>query len=150
LRRGFNVFQPNYRGSTGFGLRFQQSIVKDGWGGAEQADIRSGIEALVEKDIAVKRRIGVTGVSFGGYSCWWAITQFPPELVAAAAPVCGMTDLVVDYETTRPDLRLYSEEMMGGSPSQVPERYRERSPIHAIANIKGRVLIVQGMRDPNV
>ncbi len=40
----------------------------------------------------------------------------PPEIIKAAAPICGMTDLVVDYETTRPDLRPYSEEMMGGSP----------------------------------
>ncbi len=150
LRRGFNVFQPNYRGSTGFSLRFQHAIEKEGWGGAEQEDIRSGIQALIERGIATAGRIGVTGVSYGGYSSWWAITHFPPELVAAAAPVCGMTDLVVDYETTRPDLRPYSEQMMGGSPSQAPERYRERSPIHAVANIKGKLLIVQGMRDPNV
>ncbi len=61
-----------------------------------------------------------------------------------------MTDLVVDYETTRPDLRPYSEEMMGGTPAQVPERYHERSPIHSVANIRGRLLIVQGLRDPNV
>jgi len=61
-----------------------------------------------------------------------------------------MTDLVVDYETTRPDLRPYSEEMLGGSPAQVPERYRERSPVHYVANIKGALLIVQGERDPNV
>ena len=150
LRRGFNVFLPNYRGSTGFGLRFQDAILKQGWGGAEQEDIRTGIAALIEKGIAAKRKIGVTGVSYGGYSSWWAITHFPPELVAAAAPICGMTDLAVDYETTRPDLRPYSEQMMGGSPSQVPQRYRERSPIHFVANIKGRLLIVQGMRDPNV
>jgi dipeptidyl aminopeptidase/acylaminoacyl peptidase len=61
-----------------------------------------------------------------------------------------MTDLVVDYETTRPDLRPYSEEMMGGSPAQVPERYYERSPINSVSEIKGRLLIVQGLRDPNV
>ena len=61
-----------------------------------------------------------------------------------------MTDLVVDYETTRPDLRPYSEEMLGGAPGQVPERYRERSPIHFVGNIKGALLIVQGARDPNV
>src|SRR3712207_7858176 len=48
---------------------------------------------------------------------------------AAAAPICGMTDLVVDYYATRPDLRPYSEEMMGGSPEEAPDRYRERSPI---------------------
>jgi dipeptidyl aminopeptidase/acylaminoacyl peptidase len=150
LRRGFNVFIPNYRGSTGFGLPFQEAIRKQGWGGAEQEDIRSGIAALIEKGIAAKGKVGVTGVSYGGYSSWWAITHFPTDLVAAAAPVCGMTDLVVDYETTRPDLRPYSEEMMGGSPSQVPQRYRERSPIHFVANIRGKLLIVQGLRDPNV
>ena len=61
-----------------------------------------------------------------------------------------MTDLVVDWETTRPDLRPYSEEMMGGSPKQVPERYRERSPLHFVDQIEGRLLIVQGLRDPNV
>jgi dipeptidyl aminopeptidase/acylaminoacyl peptidase len=61
-----------------------------------------------------------------------------------------MTDLVVDYETTRPDIRPYSEEMMGGSPSQVPERYFERSPIHFIENIRGKLLIIQGAQDPNV
>jgi dipeptidyl aminopeptidase/acylaminoacyl peptidase len=61
-----------------------------------------------------------------------------------------MTDLVIDYETTRPDLRPYSAEMMGGTPEQVPERYRERSPVHALGQITGQLLIVQGMRDPNV
>jgi dipeptidyl aminopeptidase/acylaminoacyl peptidase len=40
--------------------------------------------------------------------------------------------------------------MLGGAPAQVPERYRERSPIHFVAEIKGRLLIVQGLRDPNV
>lgn len=94
--------------------------------------------------------MGITGTSYGGYSSWCAITRFPPEIIAASAPVCGMTDLVVDYETTRPDLRPLSEEMLGGSPSQVPERYRERSPIHFVDNIKGRLLIVQGLQDPNV
>jgi dipeptidyl aminopeptidase/acylaminoacyl peptidase len=56
----------------------------------------------------------------------------------------------VDYQTTRPDLRPYSEEMMGGSPAQVPDRYRERSPINFVDQIKGMLLIVQGLRDPNV
>jgi dipeptidyl aminopeptidase/acylaminoacyl peptidase len=40
--------------------------------------------------------------------------------------------------------------MMGGSPSEVPERYLERSPINSVGDIRGRLLIVQGARDPNV
>ena len=61
-----------------------------------------------------------------------------------------MTDLAIDYNATRPDLRPYSEEMMGGSPEDVPDRYRERSPIKFVKNIKGELLIVQGLKDPNV
>jgi dipeptidyl aminopeptidase/acylaminoacyl peptidase len=148
--RGFDVLAPNYRGSTGFGLPFQEAIKQDGWGGREQKDIRSGIEALIEAGVAEPGRIGVTGTSYGGYSAWWAITHFDPEIVAAAAPICGMTDLALDYYATRPDLRPYSEEMMGGSPRDVPHRYRERSPINSVKNIKGNLLIVQGSKDPNV
>jgi len=150
VAEGFQVLDPNYRGSTGFGQAFREAIKVDGWGGREQEDIRAGIEALIAAGIAQPGKVGITGTSYGGYSTWWAITHWPPEIVAAAAPICGMTDLVVDYETTRPDLRPLSEEMMGGSPQQVPERYRERSPLHFVGQIKGRLLIVQGLQDPNV
>jgi dipeptidyl aminopeptidase/acylaminoacyl peptidase len=150
VSQGFSVLDPNYRGSTGFGLAYREAIKEDGWGGREQEDIRAGIEALIAAGIAEPGKVGITGTSYGGYSAWWAITHFSPEVVAAAAPVCGMTDLVVDYETTRPDLRPLSEEMMGGSPEQIPERYRERSPLYFVDRIQGRLLIVQGLRDPNV
>jgi len=131
-------------------MKFQESIKEDGWGGIEQEDIRSGIEELIRTGIAEVNKVGITGTSYGGYSSWCAITRFPVETVAAAAPVCGMTDLIIDYESTRPDLRPYSEEMMGGNPSEVPQIYFDRSPINFIANIHGDLLIVQGGRDPNV
>lgn len=150
VRYGFTVLDPNYRGSTGFGLPFQQAIKEDGWGGREQVDIRAGIEHLIAEGLAEAGKVGITGTSYGGYSTWWAITHFPKAVVAAAAPICGMTDLVVDYENTRPDLRPYSEEMIGGSPDDIPERYAERSPIHFVEQIEGALLIVQGARDPNV
>jgi len=150
VSRGFNVLDVNYRGSTGFGLKFREAIKEDGWGGREQGDIAAAAEALMRASLADPGRIGVTGTSYGGYSAWFQITHYPPEVIAAAAPICGMTDLVVDYTTTRPDLRPYSEEMMGGSPEQVPERYHERSPIHFVQNIQGQLLIVQGAQDPNV
>ncbi len=148
--RGFVVFDPNYRGSTGYGNRFRELIKEEGWGDKEQEDIRTGIEALITEGIAEGGKIGITGVSYGGYSSWWAITHVPVETIAAAAPICGMTDLVVDYETTRPDLRVYSEEMLGGNPQEVPEKYFERSPINFLGQIRGKLLIVQGLQDPNV
>jgi dipeptidyl aminopeptidase/acylaminoacyl peptidase len=147
---GFAVLDPNYRGSTGFGLAFREAIRQDGWGGREQDDIRTGAEAVIARGFAPAGKVAVTGTSYGGYSSWCAVTRWPSTLLAAAAPICGMTDLVVDYYSTRPDLRPYSEEMLGGSPEQVPERYRERSPIHFVDRISARLLIVQGMNDPNV
>jgi dipeptidyl aminopeptidase/acylaminoacyl peptidase len=150
VSQDFNVLDPNYRGSTGFNLEYREAIKEHGWGGMEQVDIRTGIEALIAAGIAEPGKVGITGTSYGGYSAWWAITHFSPDLVAAAAPICGMTDLEVDWRTTRPDLRPFCEEMMGGAPHEVPERYRERSPINTIGKIKGKLLIVQGMKDPNV
>jgi dipeptidyl aminopeptidase/acylaminoacyl peptidase len=147
---GYNVLDPNYRGSTGYGVNFRELIKKDGWGGLDKEDVRTGIETLIEKGIAIPHKVGIYGTSYGGYMSWNAITHFPTKVVAAAAPICGMTDLVVDYETTRPDLRPYSEEMLGGSPTEVPEKYQERSPINYVQNIEGKLLIVQGLRDPNV
>ncbi len=150
VAQGFNVLDPNYRGSTGFNLQFQNSIKEDGWGGREQDDILFGIKSLIADGIAEEGRLGIMGTSYGGYSSWFAITHFPRKYVAAAIPICGMTDLVIDYNTTRPDLRGYSEEMMGGTPTEVPDKYFNASPVNFIQNIEGSLLIVQGAKDPNV
>ncbi|MEE8119929.1 MAG: prolyl oligopeptidase family serine peptidase, partial [Anaerolineales bacterium] len=80
VRNGYVVLDPNYRGSTGFGMTFQEAIKEDGWGGKEQEDIRAGIEKLVSDGIAVAGKVGITGTSYGGYSAWWAITHFPTEV----------------------------------------------------------------------
>ncbi len=149
VSRGFNVLAPNYRGSTGYSREFEDLIRVNGWGSDEQEDIWAAVEALKERKMVEKGKIGITGTSYGGYSSWFAITK-AFELFSAAVPICGMTDLVVDYETTRPDLRPYSEEMLGGSPKEVPKRYYERSPINYVQQIKGKLMVVQGARDPNV
>jgi len=150
VSEGFTVLDPNYRGSTGYGLAFQELIKEDGWGGMEQVDIVEAVKSLVDDGIAEKGTIGITGTSYGGYSSWCAITHTPPEYIKASVPICGMTDLVTDYYSTRPDLRNYSEAMLGGSPKTAPDTYHDRSPIHFVQNIKGDVLIVQGLKDPNV
>ncbi|MHA1442323.1 MAG: alpha/beta hydrolase family protein [Candidatus Heimdallarchaeota archaeon] len=100
--QGFLVLDPNYRGSTGYGVAFEDSIKDKGWGADEQNDIIAGVEQLISDGLATRNKIGMTGTSYGGYSSWFAITKNPKEIIAATAPICGMTDLVVDYETTRP------------------------------------------------
>jgi dienelactone hydrolase len=147
---GFTVLDPNYRGSTGFGRAFREAIKKEGWGGPEQDDIRTGIEALIAASKAQRGKIGVMGLSYGGYSSWIAITRFA-DLVDAAVPICGMYALDVDYHATEmPHGKAYSIEMMGGTPEQQPDRYFRASPQNFIQNIKGRLLIVHGLADSNV
>ncbi len=147
---GFTVLDPNYRGSTGYGFTFEDSIRDKGWGADEQEDILTGIKTLISQGIAASGKVGITGTSYGGYSAWYGITKAPFDVIAASAPICGMTDLVIDYDTTRPDLRPLSAEMMGGTPTEVPDIYFERSPINFVKDIQGKLLIIQGGRDPNV
>ncbi|MBK8158940.1 MAG: S9 family peptidase [Rhodospirillaceae bacterium] len=150
VQAGFTVLDPNYRGSTGFGRRFRELIKEDGWGGREQDDIRAGIEALIAAGKARRGSIGVAGLSYGGYSSWVAITRFA-DLVDAASPICGMYELGIDYHNTEmPHGRAYSEEMMGGTPEQFPDRYFNASPRNFVDRIKGKLLIVHGLADSNV
>jgi dipeptidyl aminopeptidase/acylaminoacyl peptidase len=148
VQSGYAVLDPNYRGSTGFGRRWREMVKEDGWGGREQIDIRSGIEAVLAA--GVPGPVAVAGNSYGGFSSWWQIAR-SPDLVAAAIPMCGMWRLDIDYaETGMPWGQSYSEEMMGGSPSEFPEKYENASPGSFVRCIRGSVLVVHGLADTNV
>lgn len=148
VANGYAVLDPNYRGSTGFGYAHREAVKEDGWGGREQTDIRAGLEAALASGIPGP--IAVAGNSYGGFSSWCAITRHA-DLVTAAIPMCGMYRLDIDYyETEMPHGRAYSEEMMGGTPEDVPEKYDNASPGRFIDQIRGHVMVVHGLADSNV
>jgi fermentation-respiration switch protein FrsA (DUF1100 family) len=148
LSQGFAVLDPNYRGSTGFGFAHREAVKDDGWGGREQSDIRAGIEAALTAGLPGP--VAVAGNSYGGFSSWFAITR-APDLVTAGIPMCGMYRLDIDYHATEmPHGRAYSEEMMGGTPEDFPEKYANASPGRFIDQIRGHVMIVHGLADSNV
>ena len=148
LLQGYAVLDPNYRGSTGFGRTHREAVKDDGWGGREQADIRSGLEAALAT--GVPGPVAVLGNSYGGFSSWFAITRHA-DLVTAAIPMCGMYRLDIDYHVTEmPHGRAYSEEMMGGTPEQFPEKYANASPGRFTHLIRGHVMVVHGLADSNV
>jgi dipeptidyl aminopeptidase/acylaminoacyl peptidase len=145
---GYAILDPNYRGSTGFGHAHREAVKEDGWGGREQADIRAGLEAVLAAGIPGP--VAVAGNSYGGFSSWFAITRHA-DLVTAAIPMCGMYRLDIDYHATEmPHGRAYSEEMMGGTPDEFPEKYANASPGRFITSIRGHVMIVHGLADSNV
>jgi dipeptidyl aminopeptidase/acylaminoacyl peptidase len=91
LKRGFAIFLPNPRGSSGRGREFAHRVVGD-MGGADTADCLSGLDHLVQEGIADERRLGVTGASYGGFMSSWLITQDTRFAAAVAiAPVTNQT-----------------------------------------------------------
>lgn len=88
---GYAVFQPQFRGSTGFGTRFLEAGVGQ-WGLAMQDDITAGVRDLVARGIADPKRVCIVGASYGGYAALWGAVK-TPELYRCAVSFAGVSDL---------------------------------------------------------
>jgi len=87
VQRGYGVFFPNMRGSTGQGIDFQTEIV-GGMGECELADFTSGVDYLVENGIADPDRIAIVGGSYGGYmACLLPTYDSRYKAAVATSPV---------------------------------------------------------------
>ncbi|MFB6198138.1 MAG: alpha/beta hydrolase family protein, partial [Halobacteriaceae archaeon] len=84
LSRGYSVLQVNYRGSTGRGREFVERLYDD-WGGNEQADIAEGARQLASEDWIDEDRVVVFGGSYGGYSAYMQMLQYPDIYAAGVA-----------------------------------------------------------------
>ncbi|WP_129774842.1 S9 family peptidase [Peristeroidobacter soli] len=94
IQRGYAVFLPNPRGSAGYGQEFARAVVGD-MGGADTYDYLSGLDHLVAMGVADPDRLGVTGVSYGGFMSYWLITQ--DQRFAAAVPVAPVSNHVTQH-----------------------------------------------------
>ena len=149
LSRGYSVLQVNYRGSTGRGREFVQELYDD-WGGAEQGDVATGAEhVLDEYDWLDEDRVAVYGGSYGGYSANWQMVQYP-DLYAAGIAWVGVSDLFDMYENTMPHFRTELMVKNLGEPDENEAVYRERSPVNYVENVDAPLLIVHGVNDPRV
>lgn len=149
VSRGFSVLKINYRGSAGQGRSFVRSL-HDDWGGAEQGDIAVVTEDVLKRhDWIDEDRVVVFGGSYGGYSTYWQLVQYP-ELYDAGVAWIGLTDLREMYETTMPHFRTELMKKYLGTPEENPELYRERSPITHATNLAAPLLMVHGVNDRRV
>jgi dipeptidyl aminopeptidase/acylaminoacyl peptidase len=148
LARGYSVLQVNYRGSTGRGREFVERLYDD-WGGGEQEDVAEGTRQVVAEDWVDEDRVVVFGGSYGGYSAYWQMVQYP-ELYAAGIAWIGVTDLVDMYENTMPHFQTELMEKYLGTPEENPDLYRERSPIEYVENLDAPLLMVHGVNDSRV
>jgi dipeptidyl aminopeptidase/acylaminoacyl peptidase len=146
--RGYAVFYPNYRGSTGRGRVFSMSSQGDA-AGKEFDDIVDGVDYLIAQGIADSARIGVTGGSYGGYATAWMSTYYSNRF-AAGVMFVGISNDISKWGTSDipHELNLvHSRENMWENKWQ---KYLERSPIYHVDRAQTPLLIMHGAEDTRV
>ena len=141
------VFYPNYRGSTGRGVKFSKLGQADA-AGPEFDDIVDGIDHFVEAGLADKDKVGITGGSYGGYASAWGATCYS-ERYAASVMFIGISDNISKVGTTDiPDEMYYVHHRKHLWEDW--DYFRERSPIKYVEKARTPLLILHGKEDPRV
>ncbi len=151
--RGYAVFQPNFRGSTGFGKEFLNAGNKE-WGtGYMQHDITDGLKYLIEEGIADPERIGIYGGSYGGFATLAGLA-FTPELYAAGVSFVGPSNIITLLESIppywEPMIKMFHNRVGDPDDPEDRERLKEQSPLFSAEQIQAPLLVVQGANDPRV
>ena len=143
---GYAVALVNYRGSTGYGIAFREALTGDPWF-PESADVIAGLDALVAAGITDPERVAFSGWSWGG--CLACLNEgLHPERWKAVFAGIPAGDFVAAHWASMPEIRAYDIALYGGTPDDVPERYRERNPMTYVDRAVAPVLIIAGEEDP--
>jgi dipeptidyl aminopeptidase/acylaminoacyl peptidase len=140
--RGYAVFRPNFRGSTGYGLEFAESQMQS-WGLAMQDDLEDAALWLVKEGIAKKDKMCIVGASYGGYAAAMAAVK-TPDLFQCAISFAGVTDLRQLVVRSRRYVNTKFVKKQIGSDT---DDLKARSPYHNAEKIKIPMLIVHGEDD---
>ncbi len=143
--QGWLVFEPNYRGSLGYGDRFLEQIVPE-IVSRPGKDILEGVDALVKDGIADPHRLAVGGYSYGGYMTNWLITQTTRFQVAVTG--AGAVEHVANWGND--DTTFDDAYFLGGEPWQAAQRYHDEAAIFQINKVRTPTHIVAGADDIRV
>ena len=147
VSRGYAVIAPNVRGSTGYGIDFQNANVKD-LGGGDLEDEVFARKFLVDTGYVGERKVGIMGGSYGGYMTLMAIGK-KPDLWAAAVEQYGIINWLTMLEHEDPFLQEYEKSLLG-DPVKDRDVYENASPVKFIRNAKAPLLVLQGENDIRV
>jgi dipeptidyl aminopeptidase/acylaminoacyl peptidase len=142
---GWLVFEPNYRGSTGYGDKFLLQIVPQ-IVSRPGKDILEGVDALVKDGLADPEHLTVGGYSYGGYMTNWLITQ--TTRFKAAVTGAGAVEHIGNWgndDTTYDDAYF-----LGGRPWEAQQRYHDEAAIFQIDKVKTPTHMVGGANDIRV
>ncbi|WP_052888953.1 prolyl oligopeptidase family serine peptidase [Thermogemmatispora carboxidivorans] len=137
--QGFAVLAANPRGSDGYGEAFRRHILND-WGGKDLGDLLAGLDYVIKTAPIDERRLGITGLSYGGYMTAWAITQ----TTRFKAAVCRNPVIYLPLCRLLSDQALWFDLAMGGAGE---ERFVERSPLAFVERITAPLLLLHAGDD---
>jgi dipeptidyl aminopeptidase/acylaminoacyl peptidase len=147
LKKGFAVFDLNYRGSTGYGktyaslnnLRLREN---------ELYDLEDAVEYLAGKNLISPGKVAVMGGSYGGYLTMAAVTRLP-EVFSCGVAFVGVSNWVTALEGASPALKA-SDRLEYGDIDHPEDRkfFESISPIKYIDNVKAPVMVLHGANDP--
>lgn len=148
--RGFAVFVPNVRGSTGYGLSYAKQVDRD-WGGKDRLDHVHAMTKVLPKDSRLDvSRAAVVGRSYGGYMTLTLVGRHP-ELWKAACDMFGPYDLLTFSERIPETWKPYFKVALGDPATPEGRAFlTERSPKTYLENLACPMLVIQGRNDPRV
>jgi dipeptidyl aminopeptidase/acylaminoacyl peptidase len=140
--RGYAVFQPNFRGSSGRGHDFMMQAV-GGMGLAMQDDLEDAVKFLVDKKIADPKKICIVGASYGGYAALMGAVK-TPDLFQCAISFAGISDIKKLRDGSRYFMNKNAmREQLGNDTDQL----KKTSPVRAADKIKIPILLIHGKDD---
>jgi dienelactone hydrolase len=143
---GFAVALVNYRGSTGYGREWRDTLVGN-VGGPELEDVNAGLADLIARGVADPARAVIAGWSWGGYVTLLELGKHPDLWVCGVAGV-PVGDYEASYDDSSPLLQAYDRGLLGGvTPKDLPDLMRDRSPIYFVESLRAPVLIIAGEAD---
>jgi dipeptidyl aminopeptidase/acylaminoacyl peptidase len=148
--RGYAVFQPNFRGSGGFGKGFA-TRGHGQWGLKMQEDVTEGVKKLIADGVVDPARVCIVGASYGGYAAL-AGGAFTPDLYKCVISIAGVSDLPMMMAEEKSHWGTDSEaykywRKLVGDPNDDKDRLEATSPAFHAANFKAPVLLIHGQSD---
>ncbi len=148
--RGYLVFQPNFRGSGGYGVSYEDAGHKQ-WGGRMADDITDGVRALIASGQADPNRICIFGASYGGYAALYAGATHP-ELYKCVVSWAGLSDLSANLQLLRDNYGKDSADYqywtsLIGDPDKDADLIKAASPVTYAQAYKPPVLLIHGEDD---
>ena len=143
---GYYVLFPNPRGSAGYDEAFS-TVINGRYGDDDFADLMQSVDELLAKEPgADASRLGVTGISGGGFLTNWAITHAPDRFKAAISEngICDWTTFFAGSDIGY----WFCRELLGDDPFGADgENYRVRSPLYLSRAVKTPVLFIHSYED---